>query len=320
MGAEAAVVGGSALLGGLGGGGGSTSAQVPGDLRGPRAQQIALLNYLLGLGPQPGQGAPAPQQTAGPNPRNLPPGSSAGGGAPGGGLAPGFPYRTGDPVALGTGPGGFQPDFSGNPTQRLESFFGGLGFPTTGLQQQSVDALGNMLRQPAPEQRALDLSLPALQGILGGNPGQGVIDALQPTFERNLASANQTGARFGSANAVLRSRALDDFNLLAANAAQQGVNQQISASQALGMLAQAAGQNPFERAQGAFGVGSQLAGQNDVETQRRLQILLQLLGTAQSATLGLPVTQNPGFAQNALSGGLTGATIFNALNPASTRT
>lgn len=308
MGAEAAVVGGSALLGGLGGGGGSTSAQVPGDLKGPRAQQIALLNYLLGLGPQPGTGGQAPQGTS------AAPENRFGAGLPQG--APGVPgRRTGDPTALGGGPQqGFQPDLGGDPTKRLESFFGGLGFPTTGLQQQSVDALGNMLRQPAPEQRALDLSLPALQGILGGNPGQGVISALQPTFERNLASANQQGARFGSANAVLRSRALDDFNLLAANAAQQGVNQQISASQALGMLAQAAGQNPFERAQGAFGVGSQLAGQNDVETQRRLQILLQLLGTAQSATLGLPVTQNPGFAQNALSGGLTGATILNAFS------
>lgn len=310
MSGEAAAVGGGAVVGALGGNG-STQAAVPGDLAGPRAQQIALLNWLLGLGPQPGTGGGAPnpaQQNAMQSVDNGFLGNFGEGLANNNFVNGGQGRRSGDPQSNG---GGF-----GDPSQRLTQFFGGMGVPTTGLQSQSMDAIGNMLRQPAPEQRALDFSLPALQNILGSNPGQPVIDALQPTFERNLASANQQGARFGSANAVLRSRALDDFNLLAANAAQQGVSQQINATQALGMLSQAAGQNPFDRAQGAFQTGSQFAGQMDVETQRRLQLLLQLLSTAQGATLGLPVTQNPSMLQNAASGALTGATVFNGVNSA----
>lgn len=93
----------------------------------------------------------------------------------------------------------------------------GIGFGSAGggLGQEGTDFLRNLLKQPA---------------------GQGVIDALNPTFQRNLSEANQAGGRFGTANAVMRSRALDDFNLLAAQAAQQGTNQQLDAAQRLAQL------------------------------------------------------------------------------------
>lgn len=180
--------------------------------------------------------------------------------------------------------------------------FGNLGNPSTALQRQSTGGIGQFLNMPAPEQRALDAASPALQGILGSNPGQGIMDALQPRFDRNLAQANQQGGRFGSANAILRSNALNDFNLLGAQAAQQGQQAQLQAAQILGMLGGQAGQNPFQRMLGAYGVGQQEAGQQDQETQRRLQLMMQLLGVGQQAALGGPTVQT----QNA-SGGLGGA-------------
>lgn len=115
-----------------------------------------------------------------------------------------------------------------------------------------------------PEMQALQVSLPMLQNILNGRPGQGVIDALQPQFQRNLATANQQGGRFGSGNAILRSRAVDDFNLLGANAAQQGQQLQLQAANALAMLSGQAGKAGFER--------------SDLENQRRIQLLSQALG------------------------------------------
>lgn len=173
----------------------------------------------------------------------------------------------------------------------IDSFFGPMSSPTTGLQRQATGGISQFLNQPAPEQRAMDISLPALQNILNGKPGQGVIDALQPTFDRNLASANQQGGRFGSSNAILRSRALEDFNLLGAQAAQQGQQSQLQAAQVLSLLANSAGQNPFQRLQGAYGIGQADAQQGDLETQRRLQIMMALLGAGQGAAFNIPFVQ-----------------------------
>src|SRR5690349_14114927 len=84
-----------------------------------------------------------------------------------------------------------------NPNSFLQTL-GGLGSPQSGLQMQGADALGTMLRQPTPEQRALDISLPTLQAMLTGTG---------PQFERDLSLANQQGGRFGSANEILRGEA-----------------------------------------------------------------------------------------------------------------
>lgn len=175
------------------------------------------------------------------------------------------------------------------------SFYGNLGSPTTALQRQSTDAMSHFLNQPAPEQRALDISLPALQSILGGKPGQGVIDALQPSFERNLSAANQTGARFGSGNAILRSRAVDDFNLLGANAAQQGQATQLQAAQILAMLSGQAGQNPFQRLMQGADQGRADAQQMDLETQRRIELLSQALGGSLSQPWMQTKAASPGW-------------------------
>lgn len=194
---------------------------------------------------------------------------------------------------------------SGNgsaPGGMFEQMFGNMSNPTSALQRQSMGGISQYLNQPAPEQQAFDMSHPALQAILGGKPGQGIMDALQPKFDQNLAQANQQGGRFGSANAIMRSNALNDYNLLGAQAAQQGQQTQLQAANILGVLGGQAGQNPFSRMLGAYGVGQQDANQQDQGTQRRLQMLMQLLGVGQQASLGGPTVQT-----QASSPGLLGA-------------
>lgn len=168
-----------------------------------------------------------------------------------------------------------------NPNSFLQTL-GGLGSPQSPLQMQGADAIGQMLRQPTPEQRALDISLPALQSMLTGGG---------PQFERDIAMANQQGGRFGSANAILRGEAFRNL-----------YNLRNQVAQTLGLLGQGAGQANRGLAGQAFGIGQQQAGQADIETQRRLQILMQLLGVGQQTAFNVPIQQSPGFLQQLLGG------------------
>lgn len=152
---------------------------------------------------------------------------------------------------------------------------GSLGSPQSTLQMQGSDALGNMLRQPTPEQRALDISLPALQGMLTGTG---------PQFEQDLSLANQQGGRFGSANEILRGEALKNL-----------YNLRNQTAGTLGLLSQGAGNANRGLAGQAFATGQQQAGQMDIETQRRLQVLMQLLGVGQQTAFNVPIQQSPGF-------------------------
>ncbi len=311
---------GSQLLGGLLGGKQKTEAVVPNDLRQMRGQQIGLLNFLLGMGPDPRtpEGQPNPwlrnklSMSVGPGAayeaqrqRNLPTTYGSEADALGGQqVQPG--QQVPNINMQGTG----SPNGGGvmTPQQRLESFFGPLGINPSTLQQGASNNLQQMLSMPSPEQRAAEITLPQLQQglsgnpqtqqatnalmglqsgagadvegrlsqigdrpitgfggldqvlqslgggqngvnfnpsgagmdilqqIAGSNPGQGVVQALDPSYQRNLAAANQQGGRFGSGNAILRSRALDDYNLAAQNALQRGVDQQTTAANALGQL------------------------------------------------------------------------------------
>lgn len=226
---------------------GQPKALVPPDLQGFRGQQIQLLQQLLGL---PTAGASPHRQGTGllSNLVNSLPGNPPSAAGPLGG---------GDPLA------------------RLQSFFGQLGSPATGLQRQGADAIGTMLGQPTPEQRALDVSLPQLQAML---TGQG------PQFEQDLGLANQQGGRFGSGNAVLRGEALRNL-----------YNMRTQVANTLGLLSQGAGNANRGLAGQAFGIGQQQAGQADIETQRRLQILMQLLGVGQQTAFNVPIQQGRGF-------------------------
>lgn len=184
--------------------------------------------------------------------------------------------------------------FNGQGQANITKLFGDLSVPRTALQRQSTDAASNYLNQPAPEQQALNTAMPFLQNLLTQNPGQGMLDALKPSFDRNLAQANQQGGRFASGNAILRSRALDDFNLLGAQALQQGHNQQLQGVDALRLLSGQAGQNPFQRILGAGQLGASDAAQADLGTQRMAQIIGALLSGGLGAGVGAPVIQTKG--------------------------
>ena len=70
------------------------------------------------------------------------------------------------------------------------------------------------------------------------------------------------------------------------------------------MLGAGAGQANRGLAGQAFGMGQQQAAQGDVETQRRLQILMQLLGVGQQTAFNVPITQGGGI--GGFLGGLAG--------------
>ena len=147
---------------------------------------------------------------------------------------------------------------------------------------QGADALGTMLRQPTPEQRAFDISLPALQSMLTG---------AGPQFEQDIGLANQQGGRFGSGNAILRGEALRNL-----------FNMRTQVANTLGLLGQGAGQANRGLAGQAFGVGQQQAQQADIETQRRLQILMQLLGVGQQTAFNVPIQAGGGGIGSVLGG------------------
>lgn len=248
-------------------------------MRQPRRDVLDMTMYLLGFGPQYGGQAGGYAAPSGQG-QGQGVGTRSGGGyqgqAPGGyqggswGWAPtagGGQSFTGQ-SAFGT-QSGFHPGMGGDPSQRVESVFGPLVSP---LQRQAMDAASHYLNQPLPQQRALE----ALYGQMATNPGQGVMDALQPRYQQNLATARQSGARFGSGTAVREAQAANDYNLLSAQALQQGVTQQQEAAKTINLMAQ-----------GIQETWANAAALGDTETQRRLQILLSMLQTIQGATFGI---------------------------------
>lgn len=155
--------------------------------------------------------------------------------------------------------------------QGITNFFGPLGVPQSDLQRQSAGDISNLLRQPTPEERTLDITQPILQGMLTGTG---------PQFERDISLANQQGGRFGSANAILRSEALRNL-----------FNMRNQTAGTLGLLSGQAGESRYNRTVGAYGIGTQQAGQADIGTQRLIQLLQSILGTAQQTAFNLPITQ-----------------------------
>jgi len=110
-----------------------------------------------------------------------------------------------------------------------------LGMPGTALQQQGLSAFANLLAQPSPTLRA-DASLQELQSMLGGLPGGQVVSSALPVFQRNLgeslARQRDVGPRFASAAQrearTLEQQGLQDFNLFAAQALEQGRQRQLN--------------------------------------------------------------------------------------------
>lgn len=159
----------------------------------------------------------------------------------------------------------------GQQASALQGLFNGQQNPfgnlTSPLQQQTGGAISQYLNQMSPEMRG--------QGV---NPGQQVIDAARPQFDRNLMQANTQLAnsipgRFSSAFAGqsndLNAKALQDFNMFQAQALQQG--QQMQQQQRDGF------QN--------FLLGAQGAGQ--AQTNNLFSLLGQSLGWSQPSDMNV---------------------------------
>lgn len=134
-----------------------------------------------------------------------------------------------------------------------------------------------LMTGPSPEQQTFDFASPILQGMLTGTG---------PQFEHDIASANQQGGRFGSANAMLRGEALRNL-----------FNMRTQTAGTLGALGSAAG-------------GAQLARANyaDQDSTRRAQLLAGLLGFGGQLGAG---QQQPSSPFHALGqGGLDFATLM----------
>jgi hypothetical protein len=206
-----------------------------------------------------------------------------------------------------------------NPQQRLTEYFGNYSVPLNALQGDAATSANRMLTQQSPEIRAFEAGQSALNGpqlqdtnsaflqqMLSQNPAMAIQQLLQPQFEQNIAYANQTGGRFGSGNALMRGQAVAQNQANLAQLFGQGVSQQLQAAGQLGQQAQnqrsdllnrlgllgqlgaSAGAGQRANVQQGFDIGTSIAAQNDLETQRRLQLLLAMLGQSQSASFNQP--------------------------------
>jgi hypothetical protein len=139
-------------------------------------------------------------------------------------------------------------------------------FPASANQGMGTGWLQQLLQQN-PEQQAFNTGMDLLNNqFFGQNPGQGVMDALQPVFQQNLDyGLGQLSNRAPSvSNSAMRmegqdltQRALNDFNLMGSQAMLQGQQNQLGGLGAMQGLAGQAGMNPFNRALGAGGLANQ---------------------------------------------------------------
>ena len=136
----------------------------------------------------------------------------------------------------------------------------GLG-SSTGAQRQGT-GINQFSNMASPEMQALNTAFPMLQNMMMGNNASGV-DALQPVFEQNLNTASNKltatapGGRFSSgmlqAQGQLGQQSTNDYNLLASQMIQQGLNRQLQAATTLGGLSSQAGNAQLQALQQLFG-------------------------------------------------------------------
>src|SRR3990167_3684447 len=178
-------------------------------------------------------------------------------------------------------------DFLRSFMQNPQSFSQGLLPPTSALQQQTSDVWSNFLSQPNAATRANQQANPFLTNLLSSTPGQGVLDAATPIFNRNLQQGadtlRQAGPRFNSNTERLIAnqgqQAMQDFNLFSQQVMQQGINQQLQGAGLLGTLGTGADQSTLAGLTGAGGFANQQQGQ-----------IMQFLGPLMSQFFGAGFT------------------------------
>jgi len=182
--------------------------------------------------------------------------------------------------------------------------------------QQNVD-LANRMQQGVGQQ----LQGAGLLGQLVQNQRGQMLQASQQQVQNQLNAANslggfnQQGALAGLQGQLQGAGALGSLGLqdigqqlgAAGQLGQQGLQGQqniLQGANTMGNLAGQAGNADRQNITNAFGIGSGLAGQQDIETQRNLGIIMNLLGVGQQASLNQPNQTTPsGFQQGAGFGG-----------------
>ena len=199
------------------------------------------------------------------------------------------------PSPMGGGYGAPQGGAPGNFFQNLQSAFGSPFSP----------GISNTLNQFAT----------------GPNPGQGVVGAYAPIFQRNLATAMDTGPRFSSGNNMLRTQAMNDYNMFAQQALLGGQQQQIGAALGFGGLQQQGQQALMQQLLSTLFQGGGMTTPAAINVRPGLgQQLLGAAGTAGGFALGGPMGAAAGGAfGNALGGGgstdLTMGGTYGAVDP-----
>lgn len=219
----------------------------------------------------------------------------------------------GSPWRQGGGP-------AGSPLRTLGGIAGGGNqpqMPVSDLQRQTSSYLQQFLSQPAPEQRALDLSMPQLQDLIAGRGTGDIIGGTRGYFNQNLQDqlsqmrASAPG-RWSSgvleSGMRLRERSMNDFNLLVSQIMQNQADRSLGAMGMLGQLSGQAGQAPFNRLATAGSLGTAQTGQNidwsRLQSGNQLQALQMLLGPMLSGAFGGSIlTQPSGLQQGMQAGG-----------------
>ncbi len=197
----------------------------------------------------------------------------------------------------------------------LRELFGGFGGAPNPLQQQAVGQLGQFLNQQAPELQVFNQAQGDLSNILSGTGSADIAGAINPVFQQNLQSGlaglqAQAPGRFNSAflqqGTDLAQRSTNDFNLLAAQLQQQTLSNQLQGFNTLGVLGQAAGQNPFGRALQAGQLGQQQSQFEGSQQNQMQQFILALLGQQGSPTGSIQRQSGGGAGIGGFAGGLAG--------------
>mgnify|MGYP001584747359 CR=1 FL=1 len=137
------------------------------------------------------------------------------------------------------------------------------------LQRQTAGAYSNFLGQPTAQSRTFDQLAPILMQQLQGTPGQSVLNAANPIFQRNLQQSadilRQNGPRFASGTENLigqgQQRALQDYNLFTQNVVESGLQRQQGVAGLLRQLAGGVDQAQLAGLAGAGGFANQQFGQ-----------------------------------------------------------
>lgn len=166
-------------------------------------------------------------------------------------------------------------------------------FGQSALQRQLGNSFGQLLGPNAAQ--AAGAAGAVAQAFNPTAAASSALNAYQPIFQRNLNLAQDQGPRFSSGNDLLRTQALNDYNLFASNVLQNAQNRAVQAGL------------------GALGGASQFGSEQAAQQQGLMQQLLNTLFTGGGVNAGPIYNVQPGIGQQlfGLAGQAAGALLGN---------